>query len=96
MASSGASIWGNRDFARLWGAATVSNFGSMLNALALPFVAVIFLNAEPADMAGLMAAELIPGVALGLAAGAWIDRLPRRPILIGCSTPTSTLSTRRS
>jgi MFS family permease len=77
-----SELFGNRGFLRLWSAATVSNFGTMLHVIALPFVAVIWLDAKPADMAGLAAAGILPGVALGLVAGAWIDRLPRRPILI--------------
>jgi MFS family permease len=76
------NLFGNRGFLRLWCAATVSNFGSMLSAVALPFVAVIWLDATPADMAGLAAAALVPGVVLGLFAGAFIDRLRRRPVLI--------------
>lgn len=72
----------NRAFARLWWAATISNFGSMLHAIALPFLAVMLLDVAPAEMAGLAAAGVVPGVVLGLVAGAWVDRLPRRPILV--------------
>lgn len=82
MTSGSQNLFANRDYLRLWCAATVSNFGSMLSAVALPFVAVIWLDATPADMAGLAAAALLPGVALGLFAGAFIDRLRRRPVLI--------------
>ena len=76
------SIWRNVGYRWLWTAATVSNFGSMVNAVALPFVAVAALDAGPADLAWLAAARTLPGFALGLLAAAWVERLRRRPVLI--------------
>ena len=69
-------------FRRLFAAAASSNFGHMLHAMALPFVAVAVLDATPADIASLGVAGLLPGFLLGLIASAWIDRWPRRPVLI--------------
>jgi MFS family permease len=69
-------------FRWLWSAATVSNFGSMLHAVALPFVAITVLDASPADIALLAASGLLPGFALGLFASTWIDRWPRRSVLV--------------
>jgi MFS family permease len=71
-----------RDFLRLFWAATITNFGSMITQLALPFAAIQTLRAGAAELAVLRACVLLPGFALGLLAGAWLDRLRRRPVLV--------------
>jgi MFS family permease len=76
------SLARNPDFTRLWVGQTVSVFGSLITRTALPFTAVLFLRATPLQMAWLAAADLIAGFAVGLVAGVWVDRLPRRPLLI--------------
>jgi len=53
-----------------------------MHVMALAFVAVAVLDATPKDIALLGAAELLPNVVLGLFAAGWVDRLPRRRILI--------------
>src|SRR5262247_1481620 len=75
-------LWRNRDFVKLWTGETISMFGSMVTATALPFTAVLYLHATPLQMSLLRAADLVPGLLIGVAAGVWIDRLPRRPVLI--------------
>lgn len=72
----------NPSYRWLWSAAAVSNYGSMLHAIALPFVAITVLDASPAEIALLSAAGLLPGFALGLVASTWIDRWPRRTLLV--------------
>ncbi|MGH7289476.1 MAG: MFS transporter, partial [Myxococcota bacterium] len=72
----------NRDFVRLWSAALLSNYGSMLRGVALPWLAVLVLDAEPRHMALLSAAALLPGFALGLFAAPFLDRWRRRPVLV--------------
>lgn len=76
-------LWRQPDFVRLWAAATVSTFGSLVTRTALPFTAILALGAGPLQIGLLTSAELGPGFLVGLVAGAWVDRLPRRPILIG-------------
>jgi MFS family permease len=78
----GPDLWRDADFVRLWSAATVTNFGSMVTQLALPFAAIQVLGAGAAELGMLRALVLVPGFALGLAAGAWLDRLRRRPVLV--------------
>ncbi len=78
----GPSLWQNPAFRRLWGAATISIFGSLVTRLALPFVAILTLSANSLDIALLRAMELVAGLLVGLVAGAWVDRLRRRPVLI--------------
>ena len=75
-------LWGNSGFAHLWGAATISTFGSLVTRTALPFTAILLLDASPADIGVLRVAELLPGFVIGLVAGAWVDRLRRKPIMI--------------
>lgn len=75
-------LWRNPDFVRLWAAETVSIFGSLVTRTALPFVAILVLHATPLQVALIGVAELVPAFAVGLVAGAWVDRLRRRPILI--------------
>ena len=72
----------NVDFLHLWGAATVSNFGSVVTGATLPFVAILLLHASPTEIAALIVSGQLPGFLLGLVAGAWVDRLRRRPIMI--------------
>ena len=44
--------------------------------------AVLWLNATAAEMGLLGAVAFAPFLGLSLFAGVWVDRLPRRPILI--------------
>jgi MFS family permease len=76
------SIWRNPAFVRVFSAATVSIFGSLVTRTALPFAAILVLGAGPAEVAAIRAFEIVGGVAIGLVAGAWVDRLPRRPVMI--------------
>lgn len=75
-------LGGNPHFMRLWVGQTVSVFGSMIGNFALPFVALLTLEASPFQIALLGIMGLIPGFLVSLFAGVWVDRLPRRPVLI--------------
>ena len=77
-----SSVIRNPDFVRLWIAATMSQFGTQISLLALPLVAVTLLDATPLEVALLGTIEFLPFILFSLPAGAWIDRLRRRPILI--------------
>ncbi len=72
----------NGAFVRVWTAATVSVFGSFVTRIALPFVAILVLKAGPFDVAILRSLELVAALVVGFAAGAWVDRLRRRPVMI--------------
>src|SRR5215468_230312 len=76
-------LWRHADFIRVWIGQTVSVFGSMIGGPALAFTAILILHATPFQLGVLAAARLAPGVLTGLFAGAWADRLRRRPIMIG-------------
>lgn len=75
-------LWQNQDFLKLWAGQTISTFGSMVGSAALSFAAILSLDATPFQMGLLAACGLLPGFLFGLAAGAWVDRLRRRPVLI--------------
>ncbi len=77
------SLWRDRDFVLLWSAGTISFFGSFVTRTALPLAAIIVLAAGPLEISALRGLELIAGLLVGLVAGAWVDRLRRRPIMIG-------------
>ncbi len=70
----------NQTFLKLWAANTISNFGTMFGALSL--TALIYLDATPAQMGILAAATSVPVLLFALAAGVWVDRLPRIPVMV--------------
>jgi Na+/melibiose symporter-like transporter len=74
----------HRDFRLLWAAQTVSGIGSNVTTVALPLVAVAVLDASTFQVAVLTAAAWLPWLVIGLPVGAWVDRLPRRPVMIIC------------
>ena len=76
------SLWRDVDFLKLWAGQTVSEMGSVVTRTALRLVALLTLGAGVAEMAYLVVAASTGVLLVGLVAGAWVDRLPRRPVLI--------------
>ena len=76
------SLWRHADFLKLWTGQTVSELGSVVTRTAVPLVALLVLGAGPTEMALLVVAGSLAVLLVGLFAGAWVDRLPRRPLLI--------------
>jgi MFS family permease len=76
------SLTRHGDFLKLWSAQTISVFGSQISALAIPLVAAYVLNVDAFAFAMLGTIEFLPFILFALPAGAWVDRLRRRPILI--------------
>jgi MFS family permease len=75
-------LWRNQAFVRLWAAASVSVFGSLITRIALPLLAILTLGAGPIEVAVLRGMDLGATLIVGLVAGAWVDRLRRRPVLV--------------
>jgi len=75
-------LWWHADFRRLWCGETVSQFGSMVSQLALPLVAIVVLHAGTWQVGVLGACETAAFVAVGLPAGAWVERMRLRRVLI--------------
>ena len=73
---------GGREFQKLWLGQSISAVGSAITQFALPLTAALTLSATPEQMGLLMAAGWLPYLLFALFAGAWSDRLRRRPLLI--------------
>ena len=76
-----SDLWRNRSYLSVWSASAISNLGSMVFAIAMGLAAVTVLDASPAEIAAIHVAQALPGALFGLLASAWIDRLPRLPLL---------------
>jgi MFS family permease len=75
-------LWRHPDFLKLWSAESISQVGSQITQLALPLVAVLVLDASAFAVSALFVVEFLPFILFAIPAGVWVDRLPRRPILI--------------
>jgi MFS family permease len=82
MRDSEPSIWRTGAFVRLWAASTISYFGSFITRTALPLAAIYVLGAGPMEISAIRSLEFVGLLLVGLVAGAWVDRLRRRPIMI--------------
>ncbi len=76
-------LWRHPEFLKLWAGQTISTVGSGVTTSALPLTAVLMLGATASDTGWLLAAESAPVLLVGMFAGVWVDRLRRRPLLIG-------------
>ncbi|GIH17579.1 MFS transporter [Rugosimonospora africana] len=70
------------DFRQLYLADTISQLGAQVTLLALPLVAVLALHATTFEVGALTACETAAFLFVGLPAGAWVDRMRRRNVLI--------------
>ena len=75
-------LWANLDFVKLWTGQTISEFGSSVSNLAIPWLAAKELHASPFEFSLLTVLGFLPFILFALPAGVWVDRLRRRPILI--------------
>jgi MFS family permease len=69
-------------FRRVFAAEVVSTFGSLMSRLAIPWLAVLVLKAEPTAMAWLAMADVAAGALAALMLGALVDRWPKRRTMI--------------
>ena len=81
-ASAAPSLWRDRDFRRLWIGQTASQLGAQAAQLSLPFVAVVALGTDARGLGLLRAVEQAPILLLSLFAGAWVDRLRARDVMV--------------
>ena len=75
-------LWRNDAFVRVWAAASVSIFGALITRIALPLLAILTIGAGAIEVAVLRGMDLGATLIFALVAGAWVDRLRRRPVLI--------------
>lgn len=73
----------NTDFLKLWVGQSVSVVGNQVTLVALPLAAVLVLDAGAGEMGLLRALGTVPIVLFSLIVGVWIDRVRRRPLIIG-------------
>lgn len=73
-----------REFRLLWIGETTSSVGNSITKVALPLVAVTTLRASTLTVSVLYAAGWLPWLLFGLPAGAWVDRLRRRRLMLAC------------
>lgn len=75
-------LWRERGFPAFWLGQGLSQLGAQFAAIAMPIVAVTVLDATDAQMGFLHAAETAAFLLVGLPAGAWLDRMRKRHVMI--------------
>jgi Na+/melibiose symporter-like transporter len=78
------SLWRHRDFLMLWSGQSISEIGSSVTSLALPLTAVIVLKATTFQVGLLTAATYASFALIALPAGAIVDRIAKRRLLLVC------------
>lgn len=82
MTTTEPGVWRNGPFLRLWTGETASAVGSQLAGLAIPTLAVTVLAASTFEVGLLNAVETLAFLVIGLPAGAWVDRLRKRRVML--------------
>lgn len=75
-------LWREPGFPAFWLGQGLSQLGAQFAAIAMPIVAVTMLHATDAQMGLLHAAETAAFLLVGLPAGAWLDRMRKRRVMI--------------
>ena len=75
-------LWENADFVKLWTGQAISELGSQVSQLAIPIVAAVVLHASALVYSLLGVFGFLPFILFALPAGAWVDRMRRKRILI--------------
>jgi MFS family permease len=76
------SLFQHPNYRKLWTAATVSLFGTQVSQLAIPFIAAVLLKASAGEVGLLTTIEFLPFLLFTLPAGVWVDRFPKKRILV--------------
>jgi MFS family permease len=76
------ALWRHSDFLKLWTGQSISELGSQVSALAIPWVAAVVLHVSAFVFSLVAVLGFLPFILFALPAGVWVDRLRRRPILI--------------
>lgn len=76
------SLWRDGNFLTMWSGQALSQFGAQIAELAIPVLAVLLLNATEFQVGVLSAAQVAAFLLVGLPAGAWIDRMRKRHVMI--------------
>ena len=81
----------NADFRRVLAGEGVSNFGSMLSRLALPWLATLALDATPLEMALLLVADVAAGAVGAVFLGTLVDRAAKRSVMLAADVARAAL-----
>ncbi|MGY3685088.1 MFS transporter [Streptomyces sp. TE33382] len=82
------SVLRQRDYRLLWFGETARTLGNSVTSVTLPLIAVTVLETG-ATAVGVLAAAV--WLLIGLPAGAWVDRMRRRPLMIVCNMVSAAL-----
>ena len=86
-------LWSHPDFLKLWTGQSISELGSQVSQLAIPWLAAVGLHASPIEFSLLGVLGFLPFILFALPAGVWVDRLRRRQILIAGDASRAVLLT---
>jgi MFS family permease len=76
------SPWRSRDFRTLFTATAFSQLGTNIGYVAVPLIAVSALDASAGEVGLLATLSTVAFLLIGLPAGAWVDRMRHRRVLI--------------
>src|SRR5450755_3331030 len=79
------------DFRLFWTGETISQLGDTMARVAMPLLAVLVLHASTFVVTLLTATAYLPWLLVGLPAGAWVDRIRCRPLMIACDLVAAVL-----
>jgi predicted MFS family arabinose efflux permease len=85
------SVLKDAAFRRLWTGISVSKLGSSVAGVATPLIALQSLHASALTVSLLTAAAWLPWLLIGLPAGAWLDRVAKRPVMLACDAVAALL-----
>ena len=77
-------LWRQRNFALFWTGESISEVGNSVAVFAVPLLAIDTLHTSTFVVTLLTAMVWIPWVIIGVPAGAWVDRLPLRRVMLAC------------
>jgi MFS family permease len=76
------ALWANADFLKLWTGQSISELGTQVSQLAIPIVAAVALHASPIVFSLIAVFGFLPFILFALPAGAWVDRMRRKRVLV--------------
>lgn len=80
-----------RDFWLLFGAEGASTLGTSIGFLALQLLLIDGMHATADEVGLVRAAQWAPYLVIGLLAGVWVDRVRRKPVLVGADLAQAAL-----
>ncbi|WP_018215078.1 MFS transporter [Salinispora vitiensis] len=81
----GSLLRRHRDFRLLWVSEVAGKLGASATSVTMPLAAIAMLSANTFQVSLLMAATWLPWLIIGLPAGAWVDRLRKRPVMLAAA-----------